>query len=109
MSNNSTEKPDFESMLGDGLDLIDRELAESGIALTNRPLSAARKFGASLPINIIASCDPNGSTATRICAPKGLPRSYERLQSVGKIGKLAPQRQTFVIDRECTGGCRSWW
>lgn len=52
MSNDSIEPPDFESMLSDGLDLIDRELAESGIALTNRPLSAARHFVRSFVLQV---------------------------------------------------------
>jgi hypothetical protein len=38
------DEPDFETMLGDALDVIDRELADNGIALSNRPLTAARHF-----------------------------------------------------------------
>lgn len=44
MKDDTPDQPDFESMLGDALDLLDRELAKSDISLTSRPLSAAQDF-----------------------------------------------------------------
>lgn len=37
-------KPDFDSILGEALDVIDRDLAQEGIALQDRLLQAARDF-----------------------------------------------------------------
>jgi 2-dehydro-3-deoxygluconokinase len=57
------------------------------------------KFGASLPINTIASYDPRQHGYSGLRAEGSFPRSYERQLSAGKISKLASQCQLRTLGR----------